>query len=402
MAKSSLLSRVLGGLLLVLLFAAARGADAKGLKVLYSFSGGSDGGWPTSGLIMDAGGNLYGTTYGGGVVNNSICRGGNTNYTCGVVFKLSQGGAESVLYTFCTQGNCADGADPASGLVADQAGDFYGTTMIGGANDSGTVFELAAGGTETVLHSFCSEQNCADGGYPVGGLAADRAGDLYGAAGTGGNDSAGVIFEIAPNGTYTVLYSFTGGSDGGSPWAPLLIDKAGNLYGTSAGGGAINANCPNGCGTVFELNRKGAESVLYRFCSQNDCRDGSGPNPGVTADKSGNLYGTTFSGGAHGYGSVFEVTPFTVRKSRGARTATFPISALPRTAKAIFTAGLRRVWAIRSGEIFSSSIRPENFRRYRDLTRKKRPAAPLPVLLCCCMGAISMRRQLRVRPVPDQ
>jgi uncharacterized repeat protein (TIGR03803 family) len=264
------------------------GAQAQtGETVLYSFQGGSDGTSPRAGLIGDKSGNLYGSTYWGG---GSGCDDG---LGCGTIFELASGGAETVLHAFAGQPN--DGAWPSAGVIADKAGNLYGTTSQGGANNAGAVFEIAADGTETMLYSFTGGS---DGGDPVGGLIADKKGNLYGTTSAGGTDNAGTVFKVAPDGTETVLYSFTGGSDGGAPAAGLIADKAGNFYGTTPQGGA------NNWGTVFEFATDGTETVLYSFTGGHD---GGYPLAGVIADKAGNLYGTTENGGKGHVGTVFEL-----------------------------------------------------------------------------------------------
>jgi uncharacterized repeat protein (TIGR03803 family) len=216
--------------------------------------------------------------------------------------------AETVLYSFCARGpSCVDGLGPNGGLIMDAAGQLYGTTFNGGVYDNaGTVFALTPNAaetkwTETVLHSFCAETDCIDGSSPSGGLILDKAGQLYGTTGYGGaNNSAGcsgsgcgTVFELTPNAakrkwTVTVLYSFCARgreqcADGAGPNGDLIMDKAGNLYGTTPGGGA---NCHGsdeyGCGVVFELTPNAAktnwtETVLYSFCNKTNCTDGSYP-----------------------------------------------------------------------------------------------------------------------------
>jgi uncharacterized repeat protein (TIGR03803 family) len=289
--------------------------------VLYSFcsQGGdncTDGLYPTASLIEDATGNLYGTTTRGGANYGS-----DGGYFSGTVFKLTPNGggsyAETVLYSFCSLANCADGNGPAAGLIEDASGNLYGTTESGGANTFGTVFKLAQSGggyTETVLYSFCSEASCADGMDPEAGLIEDASGNLYGTTYGGGTASniGGTVFKLVPGGGYahSVLYSFcsqTNCADGMEPMAGLIEDASGNLYGTTYVGGTGT----NG-GTVFKLVPSGAgyaHSVLYSFCSQTNCTDGQNPWAGLTQDASGDLYGTTFGGGANNGGTVFKLTP---------------------------------------------------------------------------------------------
>jgi uncharacterized repeat protein (TIGR03803 family) len=280
-------------------------------KVLYSFVGGpSDGAIPEAGLIMDAAGNLYGTTYSGG--SASYCLGG-----CGTVFELVNSSGtytEKVLYSF--SGPASDGAWPQAGLVTDAAGNLYGTTAFGGSSNCligcGTVFELVNSSgtyTERILHSFGAFSG--DGNQPVGDLAIDAAGNLYGATdgvieGADCYSTSGIVFELVKSaGSYTekVLYSFPSTREyGAGPLAGLVMDAAGNLYGTTGWGGAY------GAGTVFEMvNSSGSytEKVLWSFGSTPDYA--SLPEGGLAVDASGNLYGTVYSGGSDGGGIVFEL-----------------------------------------------------------------------------------------------
>jgi len=275
----------------------------------------TDGAYPSAGLIIDQKGNLYGTTKTGGAIGG------------GVVFKLSPEGKETVLYSFCAQTNCADGADPEAGLIFDQKGNLYGTTRWGGAHNSrqggGVVFKLSPEGKETVLYSFCAQTNCADGLQPRAGVVFDRKGNLYGTAGGGaydgcypGGSGCGVVFKLTPENRETVLYSFCaqGGddcTDGANPAAGLIFDQKGDLYGTTGGGGDNNNGyCSyGGCGVVFKLTPKGKETVLHGFCAQGGCPDGAFPGAGLIFDQKGNLYGTTGNGGTYNRGVVFKLTP---------------------------------------------------------------------------------------------
>jgi uncharacterized repeat protein (TIGR03803 family) len=256
--------------------------------VLYAFTGGTDGGNPYGGVILDSAGNIYGTTVSGGIAQ------GSAGY--GVVFKLDPAGQETVLYTF-TGG--ADGAYPVAGVVRDSAGNLYGTTECGGSGQgcagAGVVFELNAAGKETVLYTFTGG---ADGGYPAAGVIRDSAGKLYGTGSGGGTSGAGVVFKLDPAGQETVLYTFTGGADGGYPYAGLIFDSAGNLYGTGNGGGT------SGYGVVFKVNTAGQETVLYTFTGG---ADGGYPHAGLISAPGGHLFGTTYSGGKEGSGVVFEL-----------------------------------------------------------------------------------------------
>jgi uncharacterized repeat protein (TIGR03803 family) len=244
--------------------------------VLYTFKGGSDGGRPGGGVILDSAGNLYGTA----AANGSL--------GFGVVFKVSPAGQESVLYNFT---GAADGAIPDSGLVVDSQGNLYGTTLYGGAGFAGTVYKLNPAGQETVLYSFLDG---ADGGMPYGGVVMDATGNLYGTTNSGGPANAGVVYKIDSSGQEIVLYSFTGGGDGGSPYSGVTLDSLGNLYGATYAGGSSNA------GVVYKVTQLGRETVLYSFTGG---ADGDLPYSTVTLDGAGDIYGTT-SGNA---GVVYKV-----------------------------------------------------------------------------------------------
>jgi uncharacterized repeat protein (TIGR03803 family) len=267
---------------------------------LYNFSGqGADGGYPSSSLIADKAGNLYGTAHLGGAHNK------------GVVFKVDRTGKETVFYSFT--GTAGDGSIPQGTLVRDAAGNFYGTTYSGGdltcsnGQGCGTVFKLDATGNETVLYRFRGYP--VDGESPPAGVIRDAAGNLYGTTYGGGAFAAGIVFKLDATGQETVLYNFTLGVDGGWPLAGLVRDKAGNLYGTASGGG--NVPC-GGCGVVFRLDSADHETVLYSFTGG---ADGSTPHGGLIRDGAGNLYGTTAFGGSttacngNGCGTVFKLDP---------------------------------------------------------------------------------------------
>jgi len=255
-------------------------------SVLYSFTGSPDGAYPGGGsLVRDAQGNLYGTTEGGGPDG------------LGTVFKVDTSGKETVLYSFTGTGG--DGAGPYAGLVLDTQDNLYGTTQYGGANAWGTVFKVDTTGKETVLYSFTGTGG--DGAGPTAGLVRDAQGNLYGTTGGGGANGWGTVFKVDTTGKETVLYSFTGtGGDGAYPYAGLVRDAQGNLYGTTPGGGAYEY------GTVFKVDTTGTETVLYSFTGTGG--DGTRPYAGLVRDAQGNLYGTTaHSGNSNYYGTVFEV-----------------------------------------------------------------------------------------------
>jgi uncharacterized repeat protein (TIGR03803 family) len=266
-------------------------------RVLYNFSGGTDGGNPTSSLVFDKHKNLYGTTASGG---GSGCGG----YGCGTVFKFTPSGKESVLYSFV---GGTDGAGPVAGLTFDSLGNIYGTTISGGStgcggSGCGTVFKLTPLGKETVLYSFTG---IPDGYGPFGSVVFDKKGNMYGTTGAGGSFNSGTVFEILPSGQEIVRYSFSGSGDGELPFGGIIFDKNGNIYGTTANGGGTGCGGV-GCGTVFELTPSGQESVLYSFVGGTD---GASPQSSLIFGKAGDLYGTTNNGGTYGMGTVFEVTP---------------------------------------------------------------------------------------------
>jgi len=294
-------------------------AQAQTLKVLHNFTGGGDGFYPWAGLTMDQAGNFYGTTSAGG-------RGD------GVVFRLSQRGSGWVfnpLYTFAG-GN--DGANPFARVVFGPDGSLYGTTSYGGGDGCGgsgcgTVFQLKPyptacktalyGWQETVLYRFTGGS---DGSTPeLGDLIFDQAGNIYGTTALGGYQGGscsnyggcGVVFELTPsNGGWTekVLYSFTGGSDGAIPLAGLIFDNVGNLYGTTIYGGNLDCFAPYGCGTVFQLTPSGSGWTANVLYTFQGGNDGQSPYAGLVFNQAGDLYGTTVTGGQGGGGTAFELT----------------------------------------------------------------------------------------------
>lgn len=275
-----------------------------GDKVIHNFGSGTDGRYPLSSLIMDAKGNLYGTTYEGGSAG------------LGIVFETSPNGSggwtTTVLHNF--RGG-ADGEYPFAGLVMDSAGNLYGTTFSGGSSSidcsggCGTIFETSPNGDGTwktaVIHNF----DGVAGQWPCAGLILDGAGNLYGTTGAGGSHGFGVVFETSPNDsggwTTTILHNFGGSDDGQNPKAGLAFDAAGNLYGTTTGGGIAFL------GVVFEMKPNGSggwtESVIHNF---GQGLDGAIPQLGsLIFDGAGNLYGTCDLGGSHMLGAAFEMSP---------------------------------------------------------------------------------------------
>ena len=281
------------------------------LATLYSFcsqSGCTDG-WapgPYAGLVQATNGDLYGTTEGGGAQG------------VGTVFRIAPSGTLTTLYSFCSQGSCTDGYSPNAGLVQAANGDLYGTTVQDGANGrGGTIFKITPSGVLTTLYSFCSQPNCTDGSQPFAALVQATNGDLYGTTAAGGASAGydyGTVFKITPSGTLTTLHSFCSQgappncADGYQPQGALIQATNGDLYGTTYGGGA------NGGGTVFKITPNGRLTTVYSFCSQSQCTDGSSPYAGLVQGTDGNLYGTTVAGGANdaragGFGTVFSITP---------------------------------------------------------------------------------------------
>jgi len=318
----------------VWLLVAVRTAQAQSETVLYNFLGMPDGANPVTGVILDAAGNLYGTTDNGGTAGlgtvfklapdgketvlysfagqaegetpyAGLVRGkkgylygatlySQDNVSYGTLYKVGPKGVHTVLYTF-TGG--ADGADPyGENLIFDKAGNLYGTGYGGGTSELGVVFELSAAGTESVLYSFTGGT---DGSRPYAGVVEDKHGNFYGTTLQGGAFGFGTVYKLTPSGTETVLHSFASGSDGATPYGGVILDSKGNLYGTTTYGGSSNA------GIVFKVSASGTETVLYTFAGG---PDGANPTVGVVRDKVGNLYGTTYTGG-NGDGTVFELSP---------------------------------------------------------------------------------------------
>ncbi len=202
---------------------------------------------------------------------------------------------ETVLYSF--KGDGTDGTNPYAGLVQDTQGNLYGTAYQGGMNAVGTVFMVDTTGKETLLYTFTGTMG--DGAYPIGGLVRDGQGNLYGTTNQGGTSGRGTVFKLDTTGKETVIHSFTGGADGTTPYAGLVQDTQGNLYGTTPQGGTSNK------GAVFKVDTTGKETVLYSFTGAKG--DGEYPFAGLVQDTQGNLYGTTSQGGTSGLGTVFKL-----------------------------------------------------------------------------------------------
>jgi len=310
--------------------------QAETFTVLYSFTGSPDGAYPLAGLIRDAAGNLYGTTYSGGT------------YGYGAVYKLETNGTETVLYSF-TGG--ADGKEPVGGLVRDTAGNLYGVAGGGSYPAYGVVFKVDTSGTETVLHSFTGGNS--DGCNPSGGLVRDKAGNLYGTTYGCGYSIYGTVFRVDAQGNEILLHSFNGFHGANPYYTSLLLDKKGNLYGVTSFGGTSNygtvyrlstrgafaftllhsfeGGATDGCvpygtpamdnkgnlygtatacgtsnlGILWKVSKERTETVLHNFAGGSS--DGSHPESGVIMDAAGSLYGNTYNGGASDVGTVYEL-----------------------------------------------------------------------------------------------
>ena len=262
---------------------------------LYSFgSSPTDGYNPQAGLVQGRDGNFYGTTVYGGTSAN--CGGG-----CGTVFRISPSGNYTNLYSFGSQPN--DGVSPQA-LVQGSDGNFYGTTLIGGANNCncGTVFRISPSGNYSNLYTFSNQTE--SGANPTT-LVQGSDGNFYGTAQSAGTNALGTIFRISPSGNETDLYTFGNQpGDGTTPFA-LVQGSDGNFYGTTEFGGTAT-NCFEGCGTVFRISPSGSYSNLYSFGSQPN--DGGFPFGGLVQGSDGNFYGTTQSGGTSSFGAIFRIS----------------------------------------------------------------------------------------------
>jgi uncharacterized repeat protein (TIGR03803 family) len=263
------------------------------LTTLHSF-GGPDGSQPLAGLAIGSDGNYYGTTNLGGAHNG------------GSVFKITPTGQFTLVHSFCSKSACADGQNSYAGLIRATDGSLYGTTLSGGSHGYGTVFKISPSGIFSTLYSFCSQSGCTDGEFPQTAVMQASNGNLYGTTILGGAYGSGTIFELTPAGTLSTLYNVcpeSGCPDGNYLYAALIQAKDGDLYGIMQVGGA------NGSGTIFKITLSGTLTTLYSFCSQPACTDGQYPAAALVQARNGNLYGTTADGGAHGDGTVFSKAP---------------------------------------------------------------------------------------------
>jgi uncharacterized repeat protein (TIGR03803 family) len=262
----------------------------------------ADGGGVESAPILGSDGNLYGvTTVGGGS--------GLTGDAGGTVFQMTLDGKYTVIYTFCSISNCADGATP-NGIILGSDGNFYGTTVYGGVGDGGpgVIFKVTPAGTYTRLHAFCAEANCADGEKPFFPPVQGNDGNLYGAANDGGTLGGGVIYKVTPSGQYSVIYNFcysqqTGACVQGSYPNAIVKDANGNFVGTADGG-------TSGYGVVFKVTPAGHYTVLHNFAPDRNLGPPAAP---LTLASDGNLYGTFIGGGSgswfFAWGGIYEITP---------------------------------------------------------------------------------------------
>jgi len=306
------------------------------LTTLHSFNG-MDGANPRAGLVLGTDGNFYGATFFGGIAPHPCDR--KKGLGCGTVFKITPSGALTTLYSFCSQSNCTDGAEPYSGLIQGTDGAFYGTTPFGGAiacpEGCGTIFKITPSGTLTTLYTFCPNGigYCDDGYFPYAGLTQSTDGNFYGTTADGGRHDFGTVFKITPGGMLTRLHSFcTQGDscdDGYYPNAALVQGNDGNFYGTTEFGGATQL------GNLFKVTPTGTLTVLYTFCPQGlyHCADGAAPIAPLIKGTDGNFYGSAASYGANDgdFGTVFQITPsgtLTTLHSFGGTDGAGPLGAL--------------------------------------------------------------------------
>jgi uncharacterized repeat protein (TIGR03803 family) len=265
------------------------------LSTLHSFNE-PQGVVPVAALVQATNGKFYGTTIYGGA-----------NVYYGTVFSITASGKLKTLHGF----DGTDGSEPSAALVQAHDGALYGTTREGGANYTcslgcGTIFKITPSGTLTPLHSF----NGTDGGYPTAGLVQGTDGNFYGTTYQNGTNNYGTVFRITPNGQLTTLHIFDG-TDGANPYAGLIQGTDGNFYGTASRGGPNTKSiCSLGCGTIFQITPSGTLTTLYNLCSQvaSSCTEGYDPNAALVQDTNGTFYGTTYFGGANGYGTAFSLS----------------------------------------------------------------------------------------------
>jgi len=326
-----------------------------------------DGSNPQAALTQGSDGNFYGTTFYGGSSSN----GG------GAVFKVTPAGTLTVLHSFCSLTNCADGSLSSGAVVQGTDGNFYGTTVEGGANVNsdvcdtsgnmcGTLFKVTSSGTFATLYSFCALSNCSDGGVPSSGLVQGTDGDFYGTTfAGGGTNSAGSAFKFSTStGKLTTIYDFcsqAGCDDGGLPNAVLVQSANGSFYGTTSFGGE-NAGGAASAGTIFDMTSSGAISILYNLCGLTNCTDGAEPYyAGVFEGSDGNFYGSTLQGGADTLGTVYSVSPsasFDQLYSFDGTTGESPFAGLVQGSDGNFYSTTETGGANSSGTVYKIAISP--------------------------------------------
>jgi uncharacterized repeat protein (TIGR03803 family) len=290
MTKLSLWKTI--GLVGVFCAAAVVASPGQTFTSLVSFNG-TDGEHPVGSLVQGLDGNFYGTTAEGGA--DTSC---NFGSGCGTVFKITPGGTLTTLHSF----DGTDGSNPYAGLVLATDGNFYGTTVAGGAHEEGTIFKITTGGKLTTLYSFCAQTKCTDGAGPYAGLIQATDGNFYGTTEGGGANNWGTVFKVTPGGTLTTLHSFDF-TDGARPYAAPVQATDGNFYGTTSSGTANTFSCFGfPCGTVFKITPGGTLTTLHGF----DNIDGGNPYAALVQGTDGNFYGTTYTSEG---GTVFRITP---------------------------------------------------------------------------------------------
>lgn len=279
------------------------------LTTLHSFTQ-SDGSEPLAGLVAASDGNFYGTTNLGG------------SHSAGVIFKITPNGVYKVLHNFCSLSECADGENSYAQLIQGSDGNLYGTSFAGGSHKFGTIFKITPAGVLTTLYNFCPQKSCPDGEFPQTGLVQANNGNFYGTTILGGAWNGGTIFQITPAGKFTTLYNVcpqNGCPDGQYLYSTLIQGSDSDLYGVMDSGGA------HGKGTIFKMTLSGTLTTLYNFCSQPSCADGSYPS-GLVQDTNGTFYGTTADGGSSGNGVVFSfsagLSPFIETEPTAAKVGT--------------------------------------------------------------------------------
>jgi uncharacterized repeat protein (TIGR03803 family) len=301
------------------------------LAVIHEFTGTSDGSNPYAALILAINGNFYGVTYVGGASGN------------GTVFSMTPAGTVTTLHSF----DGTDGAYPDGSLAQSTNGKFYGTTQGGGANNFGTVFDVTSSGSLTSLYSFCISVGCSDGQNPYAGLIQDTNGNFYGTTLYGGG-SEGNLFQVTPAGAETTIDYF-GFGDGAFPTDPVFLGTDGYLYGTTGGAGT------NNYGTVFRTTTSGTIATIYNFSST----DGAYPYAGLYEGTDGKYYGTTYQGGANGYGTIFNITPagvLTTLHSFDSTDGANPEGGIVQDTNGVFYGTTRYGGARNDGTVFSLNL----------------------------------------------